>query len=193
VRVWEAAVRRDAVLSAHPELQELEKNVAAAIKCFATGRSDDRAVRAAVGARRAYLERHGIPLDYAEPHWACAACHDEGYVNGEPCVCRQQAELDRIIAGSNLPVKLRQQTFDKFELKWYSTTKKTPRGVTERTCARDALRSCQAFVHACSRAARNVVCLSQVELVWARLFCLAQYATASQRHAYPLFTLCLVT
>lgn len=146
VRVWEAATRRDAVLSAHPRLQELERSVAAAVKDFATGRCDDHAVRAAILARRSYLERHGIPLGYAEPHWACAACQDEGYVNGVPCVCRQQAELDRIIAGSNLPAKLRQQTFDKFELKWYSTTKKTPQGVTERTCARDALRSCQAFV-----------------------------------------------
>ena len=144
--MWEAATRRDTVLRAHPHLQALEKDVAVAVKNFATGRSDDRAVRAAIDARRAYLERHGIPLEYAQPQWACAACQDEGYINGVPCVCRQQAELNHIISASNLPAKLRQQTFDKFELKWYSTTKKTPQGVTERTCARDALRSCQAFV-----------------------------------------------
>jgi len=146
VRVWEAAARRDAVLNAHPALQGLEQSIAAAVKRFAAGRCDDRVVRAAVDARRAYLEQHGIPLEYAEPHWACATCRDEGYVDGVPCVCRQQAELDRIIAGSNLPVKLRQQTFAKFELKWYSATKKSSQGLTERACARDALRSCQSFV-----------------------------------------------
>ncbi|MBT9176474.1 MAG: Primosomal protein DnaI [Firmicutes bacterium] len=145
-RVWEAVTRRDAVLSAHPHLRELETDVAKAIKRYAAGQCDDKAVRSTMEARHLYLERHGIPLEYAEPQWACATCQDEGYIQGAPCVCRQQAELDRIVASSNLPSKLRQQTFDKFELKWYSTTKKSPQGVTERTCARDALRSCQAFV-----------------------------------------------
>ena len=145
-RVWEAVSRREAVLGAHPHLGQLEKGVAEAVRRFAAGQCDHSAVRAAMEVRRAYLERHGIPLSYAEPQWACATCQDEGYVRGGPCVCRQQAELDRIVAGCNLPVRLRQQTFDKFELRWYSTTKKSPQGVTERASARDALRSCQAFV-----------------------------------------------
>jgi len=144
--VWEAATRRDTVLRAHPQLRELENGLAVAIKRFALSQCDDSAVRTALEAKSAYLKRHGIPLDYAEPEWACATCQDEGYIRGAPCVCREQAELDRIVAGSNLPAKLRQQTFDKFELKWYSTTKKSARGVTERSHARDALKSCQAFV-----------------------------------------------
>lgn len=145
-RLWEAAERRQRVLAEHPRLNELEKAVAQAVLKAAPGQKGSTSVEQAIQARADYLRQHGIPADYAEPRWSCKACQDEGYVGGIPCACRQQAVLDSRIESSGLPAKLQRQTFDKFQLKWYSANTKTPQGVSERVCAQDALNCCRAFV-----------------------------------------------
>lgn len=144
--IWAASARREAVLRAHPRLLELEERVAQALERYAFDRVNQREVDDAIAVRSAYLKQNGIPANYAEPEWKCERCQDEGYLGGAVCVCRQQAELETLVKGSGLPAKLREQTFDKFLLKWYSATRKTPLGLTERECAAYALKCCQNFV-----------------------------------------------
>jgi len=145
-RLWEAQERRDRVLSAHPRLVELEQQVAQAVQLHLANQGSRQEVEKARERRSAYLKQSGLPLDYAEPRWSCARCRDEGYVDGRPCACLLQAELGGIISNSGLPKKLREQTFDRFDLKWYRNNEMTPIGITERRCAAEALATCRGFV-----------------------------------------------
>lgn len=143
--LWDAGIRREKVWKAHPRLKELEEQVARALQLHVFGQCSKTEVERAIAARLAYLQQYGIPQDYAEPKWQCTHCQDEGYVDGTLCSCRQQAELDAMIRNSGLPIKLRGQTFDKFELKWYSEKRKAL-GKSERQWAAYALQCCQGFV-----------------------------------------------
>ena len=145
-KMWDATERRQRVLDAHPKLAELEQALARAVFGLAQGTGTKEMVEQVIQARLAYLGAHKLPLDYAEPRWQCTVCQDEGFIDGRPCGCRQQSQMASRIRSSGLPDKLRRQTFDKFQLKWYSAARKTAGGVTERICAEDALKNSKAFV-----------------------------------------------
>ncbi|HSL93699.1 MAG TPA: ATP-binding protein [Bacillota bacterium] len=144
--IWEAAERRKRVLAAHPRLAALEAAVAQSLFASASNGGLSAWTTAAREARNAYLLKNGIPADYAEPRWNCSLCQDEGYVNGASCTCREQAELSHRFTGSRLPDMLRHQTFDKFDLKWYSASKKAAAGMTERGYAKLAYEASLSFV-----------------------------------------------
>lgn len=144
--IWLAADLRRRILEKHPKLSELESSVSRAVLASAMGGKETSELIEARAARAKYLDKHGIPHDYAEPRWNCALCQDEGYVNGALCSCREQAELIRRFTGSRLPELLRAQTFDTFELKWYSARKTTPGGISERDRAKVVYDACRRFV-----------------------------------------------
>jgi len=147
--IWDAAARRNKVYQLHPELEKLEKALAEAIILCTQGKitlDDTVAVRE---ARNAFLARHGIPADYAEPRWRCAVCQDEGYINGALCSCKKQDNLNRLFTNSGLPPRLRAETFERFDLKWYSPVRKTPLGITEREVADGAHKAAMQFVATC--------------------------------------------
>jgi len=145
-KMWDATQRRQQTLAAHPKLAGLEQEVARAVFGLAQGTHTPQAVEQAIQARHTYLAAHKLPMDYAEPQWDCKACQDEGFLEGKPCGCREQAQMASRVQSSGLPEKLRRQTFDKFDLKWYSNIRKTSGGVTERIHAKDALDRSKSFV-----------------------------------------------
>jgi len=145
-RLWEAQERRERILAAHPSLVELEQQVAQAVQLYLTHQGSRQEVELARARRSVFLKQNNVPLDYAEPKWSCPRCADEGYVDGRPCSCLLQAELGGIINNSGLPKKLRAQTFERFDLKWYSNIEMTPIGISERRCAAEALTTCRGFV-----------------------------------------------
>jgi DNA replication protein DnaC len=144
--IWEAAERRKRVLDAHPRLAALEAAIARSLIASAGAGAPSAETTAAREARADYLRGNGIPADYAEPRWNCKVCQDEGYVDGALCTCREQAELSHRFSGSRLPDMLRSQTFDKFDLKWYSAVRKTGGGRTEREWAKGAYEASRSFV-----------------------------------------------
>ena len=146
--IWDAAERRRRILAEHPRLATLEAEVARSLLHTAASGSLSAPALAAREARREYLRQQGIPADYAEPRWNCRLCQDEGFVEGTQCACRQQAELRHRFAGSRLPDMLRSQTFDRFDLKWYSATRKPAAGMSERGYAKLAYEASLAFVAA---------------------------------------------
>lgn len=146
--IWEAAERRRRILAQHPRLAELEAAVARSLLLVAGNGAVSPDAVAAREARAEYLRRHGIPEDYAEPRWNCAVCQDEGFVDGAVCACRRQAELSLRFTGSRLPDMLRSQTFDRFDLKWYSASRKPAAGMSERVYAKLAYEASLAFVAA---------------------------------------------
>lgn len=144
--IWEATERRSKVLAQHPELERLERLVAEALVRCMQGRLPWSEVDHARAARDLFLTENKIPLSYAEPRYRCSLCQDEGYIDGKMCSCKKQEQLSRLFSGSGLPQLLKSETFDRFDLKWYSPVRKTPIGITEREAADEARKACMQFV-----------------------------------------------
>ncbi|NLY53606.1 MAG: ATP-binding protein [Firmicutes bacterium] len=151
-KLREARQRYEQTLAGHPELAAIEMRL---IELYQQRvlRSQSREsaswqaeVEALERQRQDYLRQHNIPQDFGEPQWDCALCQDTGIVEGKICRCEQQRLLESRFRGARLPARLREQTFSRFSLDWYSPTRKTPLGNSEREHAADVLYACQAFV-----------------------------------------------
>ncbi len=124
--------RRERIFRRQPRLREIDTRL-----CSTTSRIISQALRrgtdprAAVAAlrdenlglqaeKRTLLRQLGLPEDALEETPACPLCGDTGYRGGAVCRClrsyyarEQQKELSRML-------DLGQQSFDSFDLDWYS-------------------------------------------------------------------------
>lgn len=183
--IWDANERRHKVYNAYPQLERLERNVAAGLVQFVQGKVSMEHVAELRAERDSFLSKHNIPVDYAEPRWRCTICQDEGFVEGKICACRKQDELNRLFAGSGLPPRLKAETFDRFDLKWYSPIRKTPAGVSEREIADEARKACMRFVATCveGRTARGLYVYGAVGL--GKTLLLSAVCNALVQHRVP--------
>ena len=148
-----AARRRyEHVMQQHPQLAALEEQLIALYSSRVRAESQltpsewNKEVKKLEQLRQKYMQEHNIAPDFAEPDWDCPLCQDTGIVQGQICACERQRALEQRFRGARLPARLREQTFSSFSLEWYSPSKRTPLGNTEREHAADVLHTCQAFV-----------------------------------------------
>lgn len=147
-----ARQRYEQVLQQHPRLREIEERLIELHSDRVFHRSTvDRQewqneLQQWQGLRSSYLQENSIPETFAEPDWDCPLCQDTGVVDGRPCSCEQRRWLEQRFQHAHLPARLREQTFGRFSLTWYSASKPTPVEVTERENAMNVLRACQTFV-----------------------------------------------
>ncbi len=151
-KLHSARERYESALQRYPELRRLEDEL---IKMYTDKvlrrtfvRQEDwqAAVDRLHQEKAAYLQRHGIAVDFSEPSWDCPLCQDTGVINGQICRCEQQRMLERRFHGARLPARLRDQTFSKFSLEWYEPEKLTPLRSSERENAFYVLSKCREFV-----------------------------------------------
>lgn len=64
----------------------------------------------------AYLQQLGLSPDFFEPDYACKKCGDTGNVNGKPCSCRRQLQIERNYDMSSVKSNLLRENFDTFAL-----------------------------------------------------------------------------
>jgi len=69
------------------------------------------------------LKEFGYDKDYTEVHYHCGMCNDTGRVNGEICACYKEELVSELYKDSNIGELLKKQTFEKFDLSYYSTKK----------------------------------------------------------------------
>lgn len=126
----EADVRREEVQRAIPMLRELDAQLSTfgvrvmqsamgsgnVQKEIAALRAENQRILA---ARRALLVKNGYPEDYTEPHYACAACRDTGYVGIKMCDCMRRALIAAGMESSGLAALMRKQSFENFSLDYY--------------------------------------------------------------------------
>lgn len=142
------------MMQQHPQLQQIELGLVELYRSKVFKTSDfslplwERQVGELGAKRKAYLQEHKIPADFAEPKWDCPLCQDTGILEGTLCACERQRLLENRFKGAHLPLRLQEQTFDKFSLQWYSAAKKTPLGNSEREQAAVVLQAGRAFVAA---------------------------------------------
>ena len=92
------------------------------------------------------LKKFGYPADYLIPPYRCFDCQDTGYINGRPCHCLKQAEINLIYRQSHLEDVLQKENFNTFSLSVYSDKNTDPSlSKTARENARYALQVCQSF------------------------------------------------
>ena len=124
--------RRERIFARQPRLREIDNELRATMSRIITSAlrhgTDPRSAVAVLrdenlslqAEKRELLRKMGLPEDALEETPACLLCEDTGYRSGQVCRClrgyyarEQQKELSRML-------DLGQQSFDTFDLDWYS-------------------------------------------------------------------------
>lgn len=153
-KMMAARSRYDETMQKHPQLWAIESRMVDLYRqkvlrqLNLTDSEWQRQIADLEAEKNQYLRQHNIPLDFGQPQWDCQYCQDTGIYQGTTCSCEQQRLLESRFKGAHLPTRLREQTFDRFQLDWYSAARKTPLGNSEREQAAAALYACQSFVAA---------------------------------------------
>ncbi|MBR4515078.1 MAG: ATP-binding protein [Lachnospiraceae bacterium] len=92
------------------------------------------------------LTENGYPENYLEPVFDCPLCKDTGDVDGVRCSCYNKKLTDRLYRQSNLGNVFRMESFDNFNLDYYSSQKWKDMELTPRENAERALRLAEDFV-----------------------------------------------
>ena len=100
--------------------------------------------------RAQLLASRGVAEDFDKPQFDCAVCGDTGYDGSRVCACVRRKHNAYLYNKSGLGKVLAGQSFDTFELSYYSTAaSRAVNGVTERE-------NMQAIVVRCKAAAKQI-------------------------------------
>ena len=73
-----------------------------------------------IGKREALLAENGFAANYTDVQYECEKCGDTGYVDTVMCDCMKKALVKAGYASSGLGALIGRQTFDNFELGYYT-------------------------------------------------------------------------
>lgn len=140
----EAADRRMAELHAKsPEVAEIDRalsktGVEIAMAALGTGEEYREKLAAveeknlALQKKRAQLlEKMGYPADYTLPPYECAKCRDSGFVGTKMCECMRRDLILAAYESSGLGRLMQTQSFERFDLSFYSADAETYRRMKE--------------------------------------------------------------
>ncbi|HIS69510.1 MAG TPA: ATP-binding protein [Candidatus Gallacutalibacter stercoravium] len=103
------------------------------------------------------LQSANLPQDYLEPHFACAACKDTGYIDGRMCACLRQLLRNEAYRRLNALSPLSLSTFDNFSLEYYDTAPLREGAASPRRRMEDILGYCQRYAQSFSPASPNLL------------------------------------
>lgn len=92
------------------------------------------------------LMKAGYPGDYLDETYTCNDCKDTGYIGNKKCHCFKQREISLLYSQSNLGDILKDETFNKFDLSYYSEKIDPVTKRSNRDNASIALGTCIDFV-----------------------------------------------
>ena len=90
-------------------------------------------------------KKNNIPLDYTDEKFRCEACKDTGYVKNERCKCFYEYLAKSVYELSNIPMSAKNETFDKFDFKYYSKSIDPRIGISHYDNAKSVYERCKAF------------------------------------------------
>jgi len=97
--------------------------------------------------RKELLLSLGYPADYLEPVYTCPDCKDTGYINNQKCHCFKQLVIEMLYSSSNLESNSSEETFEHFNLGYYSDQfKDDSTGLTALAAAKRAYAASKDFV-----------------------------------------------
>ena len=165
-----AQERREGIFAREPRLRRIESELSATMSKVIAGalrhgtdpspvinrlRDENLSLQE---EKRRLLAEMSLPADALEERPACVLCDDTGYRGGAVCRClknyyarEQQKELSRMLDLGN-------QSFDTFELEWYSDVLLPGQNKTARRHMEDkVLNSCQEFAMGFGKRTENLL------------------------------------
>ena len=162
----EAQLRHDRVAAEHPELIQLEQQMAqtamAGVRAAVAGRPADEVKRcrdqnlALQEQRGQLLQSLGLPVHCFEPQYHCARCQDTGRADGKVCSCVRQLEREMLHAKLNQGTPLEQSAFQNFSLEYYEDTPDET-GLIPRKRMGEILTYCERYAAAFDRHAKSLL------------------------------------
>ncbi len=119
--------KRDALYRAVPELSDLSKQIATAMKQSILSEGDvsltKKLLSELIDKRGKLLLEHGYAANYLEDYYECPICKDEGFVDSKPCECYKKLLLSEAYRLSNLAERIKTENFDTFSMDIHSEQK----------------------------------------------------------------------
>ncbi len=91
------------------------------------------------------MREAGFAEDYMEPHFACQACRDEGYIDGRMCECLKLLLRETAQQKLNRLTPLSLSSFERFDLSYYSSEPDEKTGLSPRRKMEDIFRFCTGY------------------------------------------------
>ncbi|MGI6261465.1 MAG: ATP-binding protein [Acutalibacteraceae bacterium] len=91
------------------------------------------------------LREAGFAEDYMEPHFACQACRDEGYIDGRMCECLKLLLRETAQQKLNRLTPLSLSSFERFDLSYYPSEPDEKTGLSPRRKMEDIFRFCTGY------------------------------------------------
>ena len=91
------------------------------------------------------LREAGFAEDYMEPHFACQACRDEGYIDGRMCECLKLLLRETAQQQLNRLTPLSLSSFERFDLSYYPSEPDEKTGLSPRRKMEDIFRFCTGY------------------------------------------------
>ncbi len=151
----DAAKREEQLMAQIPELVPIIKRISAIgpelLRLAVSGAENfqelsDRLYNeheALVERKKAILKTNGYPEDYDMPVFECKICADNGVVGNAVCECVKRITSRRAYYGSGLGKALEGQTFESFDIRYYSGT--TKNGYSVKELMTDVLEHCKEY------------------------------------------------
>lgn len=156
-RRWEIGRRRSEVFAKIPRLLEIETELdrfgIRMLNLLANGECDENRVVSGIMAenkeyvkeRERLLSVHGFPTDFLDVKPVCPRCEDSGFDGGRLCECVKREITAIALKEANLSEALAGQTFENFNLGYYSDEYVEEYGCSPRENMRSILRECMAY------------------------------------------------
>lgn len=144
LRELEQARRFELACSKNPRIREIDSELRATVidalgHAFTHG-ADPTVAIAEISEDNLYLQSElreelmaaGFPADYLDDNYACPKCRDTGRIGDEYCSCFMDIYRDEQRKELSSLLKLGTETFDTFDLEWYSDVPDPKTGVSPR-------------------------------------------------------------
>ncbi len=103
------------------------------------------------------LKSNRIPENFLELSYNCTKCHDTGFIDGKECTCFKQKLVDKAYDQSNLKDIIKNENFDFFDIRYYSTEKDPERNISPRENIQDILAVCIKFTQDFDKKFQNLL------------------------------------
>lgn len=87
----------------------------------------------------------GFSPDYIDDEYACAQCHDTGYIGTEICSCLKKLYNEELKASLSNLFKLGNESFDNFDLTWYDDAPNPALGMPTRSYMESICETCYRY------------------------------------------------
>lgn len=156
-REHDALEEKNRIYALYPEIEEVDKEISltalkTAYKITETGRTVEDVAKEMVDTlnrlkaqRKAYLQKYNIPEDYAKPKYSCEECSDTGFKDGKMCICLKKKIAEYVYSKSTISLINKEDTFDVFNLEYYSDNTDPEIGVSPRLAANAVYIACKNF------------------------------------------------